>query len=135
MKILVTGTAGFIGSTLALRLLARGDEVIGIDNVNDYYDPTLKEARLARVKAHSGFTEVRGDLENKELIAETFKKHKPNRVVNLAAQAGVRYSLENPYAYITLGLRLNQFCVWLTHQYAIHSAWIGWSPGKPVCSH
>jgi len=100
MKILVTGTAGFIGSTLALRLLARGDEVIGIDNVNDYYDPTLKEARLARVKAHKGFTEVRGDIEDKELVAETFKKHKPNRVVNLAAQAGVRYSLENPYAYI-----------------------------------
>ncbi len=100
MKILVTGTAGFIGSTLALRLLERGDEVIGIDNVNDYYDPTLKEARLARVKAHKGFTEVRGDIENKELVAETFKKHKPNRVVNLAAQAGVRYSLENPYAYI-----------------------------------
>ena len=100
MKILVTGTAGFIGSTLALRLLARGDEVIGIDNVNDYYDPTLKEARLARVKEHKGFTEVRGDLENKELVAETFKKYKPNRVVNLAAQAGVRYSLENPYAYI-----------------------------------
>ena len=100
MKILVTGTAGFIGSTLALRLLDRGDEVIGIDNVNDYYDPTLKEARLMRVKAHSGFTEVRGDLENKDLVAETFKKYKPNRVVNLAAQAGVRYSLENPYAYI-----------------------------------
>jgi len=100
MKILVTGTAGFIGSTLALRLLERGDEVIGIDNVNDYYDPTLKEARLARVKAHKGFTEVRGDIEDKDLVAETFKKHKPNRVVNLAAQAGVRYSLENPYAYI-----------------------------------
>jgi len=100
MKILVTGTAGFIGSTLALRLLDRGDEVIGIDNVNDYYDPTLKEARLARVKAHKGFTEVRGDIEDKDLVAETFKKHKPNRVVNLAAQAGVRYSLENPYAYI-----------------------------------
>jgi len=100
MKILVTGTAGFIGSTLALRLLARGDEVIGIDNVNDYYDPTLKEARLARVKAHKGFTEVRGNIEDKDLVAETFKKHKPNRVVNLAAQAGVRYSLENPYAYI-----------------------------------
>ena len=80
--------------------MARGDEVIGIDNVNDYYDPTLKEARLARVKAHKGFTEVRGDIEDKELVAETFKKHKPNRVVNLAAQAGVRYSLENPYAYI-----------------------------------
>ncbi len=100
MKLLVTGTAGFIGSTLALRLLKRGDTVIGIDNVNDYYDPTLKEARLARVKANKNFTEVRGDIENKELVAETFKKHKPQRVVNLAAQAGVRYSLENPYAYI-----------------------------------
>lgn len=100
MKILVTGTAGFIGSTLALRLLDRGDEVIGIDNVNDYYDPTLKEARLARVKAHKNFTEVRGNIEDKDLVSETFKKHKPNRVVNLAAQAGVRYSLENPYAYI-----------------------------------
>jgi UDP-glucuronate 4-epimerase len=100
MKILVTGTAGFIGSTLALRLLERGDEVVGIDNVNDYYDPTLKEARLARVKAHSGFTEIRGDIEDKQLVADTFKQHKPNRVVNLAAQAGVRYSLENPYAYI-----------------------------------
>lgn len=100
MKILVTGTAGFIGSTLALRLLERGDEVVGIDNVNDYYDPTLKEARLARVKAHSGFTEIRGDIEDKQLVADTFQQHKPNRVVNLAAQAGVRYSLENPYAYI-----------------------------------
>ena len=100
MKILVTGTAGFIGSTLALKLLERGDEVIGIDNVNDYYDVNLKLARLERVKAYDGFTEVRGDLENKELVKETFEKHQPHRVVNLAAQAGVRYSLENPYAYI-----------------------------------
>ncbi len=100
MKILVTGTAGFIGSTLALKLLERGDEVIGIDNVNDYYDVNLKLARLERVKAYDGFTEVRGDLENKDLVKETFEKHQPHRVVNLAAQAGVRYSLENPYAYI-----------------------------------
>ncbi len=100
MKILITGTAGFIGSTLALKLLARGDEVIGIDNVNDYYDVTLKEARLERVKAHAGFTEVRGSLEDRDLIEATFKKHQPQRVVNLAAQAGVRYSLENPHAYI-----------------------------------
>lgn len=100
MKVLITGTAGFIGSTLALRLLARGDEVIGIDNVNDYYDVNLKLARLERVKAHSGFTEVRGNIEDRALMEETFKKHKPQRVVNLAAQAGVRYSLENPYAYI-----------------------------------
>ncbi len=100
MKVLITGTAGFIGSTLALKLLARGDEVIGVDNVNDYYDVNLKLARLERVKAHDNFTEVRGDLENRELMAETFKKHQPQRVVNLAAQAGVRYSLENPYAYL-----------------------------------
>lgn len=100
MKILITGTAGFIGSTLALKLLARGDEVIGIDNVNDYYDVNLKLARLERVKAHDGFTEVRGNLEDRALMEETFKKHQPQRVVNLAAQAGVRYSLENPQAYI-----------------------------------
>ena len=100
MKILITGTAGFIGSTLALRLLERGDEVIGVDNVNDYYDVNLKLARLERVKAHAGFTEVRGNLEDRALMEETFGKHQPQRVVNLAAQAGVRYSLENPQAYI-----------------------------------
>jgi UDP-glucuronate 4-epimerase len=100
MEILITGTAGFIGSTLALKLLARGDEVIGIDNVNDYYDVNLKLARLERVKAHDGFTEVRGNLEDRALMEETFKKHQPQRVVNLAAHAGVRYSLENPQAYI-----------------------------------
>jgi len=85
---------------LALKLLARGDEVIGIDNVNDYYDVNLKLARLERVKAHKGFTEVRGDLEDRDVVAAAFKNHKPQRVVNLAAQAGVRYSLENPYAYL-----------------------------------
>lgn len=100
MKVLITGTAGFIGSTLALRLLARGDEVIGVDNVNDYYDVNLKLARLARVKEYPGFTEVRGDIEDSKLIRDTFAQHKPDRVVNLAAQAGVRYSLENPRAYI-----------------------------------
>jgi len=100
MKVLVTGTAGFIGSHLALRLLERGDEVVGIDNVNDYYDPALKLARLERVKAYERFTEVRGDLEDRALIERTFAEHAPERVVNLAAQAGVRYSLENPHAYI-----------------------------------
>jgi len=100
MKVLISGTAGFIGSTLALKLLARGDEVIGIDNVNDYYDVNLKLARLERVKAHDKFTEVRGNLEDKQLMEATFRKHQPQRVVNLAAQAGVRYSLENPQAYI-----------------------------------
>ncbi len=100
MKVLITGTAGFIGNKLAQRLLDRGDEIIGIDNVNDYYDPSLKEARLAKIKDHPAFTEVRISLEDRQNIEDTFKKHKPQRVVNLAAQAGVRYSLENPHAYI-----------------------------------
>jgi len=100
MKVLITGAAGFIGNNLALRLLERGDEVIGIDNLNDYYDPTLKEARLARVADNPAFTDVRIDLEDRDGMAEVFKKYKPNRVVNLAAQAGVRYSLENPHSYI-----------------------------------
>ncbi len=100
MKVLITGAAGFIGNSLALRLLERGDEVIGIDNLNDYYDPELKKARLARVADNPGFTDVRIDLEDRDGIAEVFRKYRPNRVVNLAAQAGVRYSLENPHSYI-----------------------------------
>ena len=100
MKVLITGAAGFIGSDLALRLLQRGDEVIGIDNLNDYYDPALKEARLARTREHPAFTDVRIDIEDRAGMAELFEQHKPDGVVNLAAQAGVRYSLENPNAYI-----------------------------------
>jgi len=100
MKILITGTAGFIGSSLAIKLLERGDEVIGIDNVNDYYDVNLKFARLERVMAFDNFTEIRGSLEDRDLMEKVFREHQPQRVVNLAAQAGVRYSLENPYAYI-----------------------------------
>jgi len=100
MKVLVTGTAGFIGNHLALRLLERGDEVIGLDNLNDYYDVNIKKARLARVAAYPGFTDVRADLEDKAAIDKLFQDHKPDRVVNLAAQAGVRYSLINPQAYI-----------------------------------
>jgi UDP-glucuronate 4-epimerase len=104
MKVLITGSAGFIGSALALRLLERGDEVIGIDNLNDYYDVSLKQARLQRTADHDGFTDVRIDLEDREGVAGVFRKHQPQRVVNLAAQAGVRYSLENPHAYVDTNL-------------------------------
>lgn len=104
MKVLVTGAAGFIGSALSIRLLERGDEVIGIDNHNDYYDPALKEARLERQKDYLRYTHLRGDLANRTFIEDLFKEYKPNRVVNLAAQAGVRYSLENPLAYIDSNL-------------------------------
>ena len=104
MKILVTGTAGFIGSHLAHRLLDRGDEVIGVDNVNDYYDVSLKEARLARLTGKQGFTEVRKDVADREAMEALFREHQPERVVHLAAQAGVRYSLENPHAYVDANL-------------------------------
>ena len=96
MKILVTGSAGFIGSALSLYLLDRGDEVIGLDSHSDYYSPQLKEDRLARHINHPGYTHVRGNLEDKNCVSSLFENHKPQRVVNLAAQAGVRYSLENP---------------------------------------
>ena len=104
MKVLVTGSAGFIGSALSIRLLDRGDEVIGIDNHNDYYDPSLKEARLARHIDHVNYTHVHMDIENGEAIEELFKENEFNGVVNLAAQAGVRYSIENPLAYINTNM-------------------------------
>ena len=104
MKVLITGSAGFIGSALALQLLQRGDEVIGIDNLNDYYDVSLKQARLQRTLDFDGYTDVRLDMEDREGVAEVFRKHQPQRVVNLAAQAGVRYSLINPHAYVDTNL-------------------------------
>lgn len=105
MRILVTGTAGFIGSHVALRLLERGDEVIGVDNVNDYYDVNLKEARLARIKErHPGFIEERLDISDRAGMEAAFARYKPQRVVHLAAQAGVRYSIENPNAYVDANL-------------------------------
>ena len=104
MNILITGAAGFIGSTLALRLLARGDRVVGIDNLNDYYDVRLKEARLARLRAHAGFEFEKIDIVDRERIARLFAERRFDAVMHLAAQAGVRYSIENPAAYIDANL-------------------------------
>ena len=100
MKILVTGAAGFIGMHTAEVLLARGDEVVGIDNLNDYYDPTLKQARLARLAPNRNFRFVRLDVADRPGMEALFADEKFERVIHLAAQAGVRYSLENPHAYI-----------------------------------
>lgn len=104
MRVLVTGTAGFIGSYVAIRLLARGDEVIGVDNINDYYDPDLKRARLARFANNPAFIDIRADIADRAAMADTFAKYRPHRAVNLAAQAGVRYSLVNPQSYIDTNL-------------------------------
>ncbi len=101
MKILVTGTAGFIGSHVAMRLLKRGDEVIGIDNMSDYYDVTLKQARLARFADNPRYTHIEADLADRDAIEAAFAAHKPQRVVNLAAQAGVRYAATNPHVYVS----------------------------------
>lgn len=101
MKILVTGTAGFIGSHLALRLLERGDEVIGIDNLSDYYDVNLKKARLARFSDHPQYTHLTVDLADRAAIDAAFARYRPKRVINLAAQAGVRYAAENPHIYVS----------------------------------
>jgi UDP-glucuronate 4-epimerase len=100
MKILVTGAAGFIGSHVSHRLLDRGDDVLGIDNLNNYYDVTLKQARLDRLEARAGFRFQKVDVADTDLTAQLFREEKPVRVVHLAAQAGVRYSLENPHAYV-----------------------------------
>ena len=101
MRILVTGTAGFIGSNVAMKLLARGDQVIGLDNLSDYYDVNLKKARLARFDTDPGYTHVHADLSDRAAVEAAFARHKPQRVINLAAQAGVRYAATNPHVYLS----------------------------------
>mgnify|MGYP005849377357 CR=1 FL=1 len=98
--ILVTGTAGFIGSHVAQKLLARGDAVIGLDNLNDYYDVSLKKARLAKFADHPNYSHVHADLADRQAIEQLFAQHQPNKVIHLAAQAGVRYAAENPHVYV-----------------------------------
>ena len=100
MKLIVTGSAGFIGSSLCTKLLERGDKVVGIDNHNDYYDPKIKEARVEKLIKQSNYQHCRIDLSDQKSLENVFKDHRPQQVVNLAAQAGVRYSMENPLAYI-----------------------------------
>lgn len=104
MKVLVTGAAGFIGMHVAQILLKRGDQVIGIDNLNDYYDPQLKRARLDQLNPYANFSFIEGDIADWPSLNGLFERERPNRVVNLAAQAGVRYSLKNPHAYIQTNL-------------------------------
>lgn len=100
MTVLVTGSAGFIGSHVTMRLLARGDRVVGIDNLNDYYDVSLKQARLDRFMGHPGYTHVHADLAERAAMERVFAGHRPRRVINLAAQAGVRYAARNPHQYV-----------------------------------
>ena len=97
---LVTGAAGFIGMHVARNLLERGDSIVGIDNLNDYYDPALKQARLAVLETYPGFTFIKGDIADTEFVTSVFSRHHPEKVIHMAAQAVVRYSLENPSAYI-----------------------------------
>lgn len=104
MRVMVTGSAGFIGSATTLRLLDRGDEVIGVDNMNEYYDVSLKRARLARHLDHPRYVHVHADLADRSAIETAFAAHAPERVVNLAAQAGVRYAAVNPHAYAASNL-------------------------------
>jgi UDP-glucuronate 4-epimerase len=100
MVVLVTGCAGFIGMHVSQALLARGDRVIGIDNLNNYYDVSLKKARLSNLQSNQNFTFLQNDIRDQRSIEEMFRKYQPQKVVHLAAQAGVRFSVENPYSYV-----------------------------------
>ncbi len=142
MKVLVTGTAGFIGSHVAMELLQRGDEVIGFDNLNDYYDVSLKRARLARVEAHERYAHVHGDLADRDAVEALFETHRPDRVVHLAAQAGVRYAAENPHVYIASNvtgfLHVLEGCRRHRVQhlvYASTSSVYGANTAMPFCEH
>ncbi|HEY9080986.1 NAD-dependent epimerase [Magnetovibrio sp.] len=104
MKVLITGSAGFIGNRVSQRLLARGDEVVGIDNLSPYYDVELKKARLAQVIDHPNYTEARFDMADRAAVAKLFEEQRPDRVINLAAQAGVRHSLIAPHDYVDTNL-------------------------------
>jgi UDP-glucuronate 4-epimerase len=99
VKVLVTGSAGFIGSHVVKRLLDRGDHVVGFDNLSDYYDVNLKKARLARFDGHENYTQITADLADRQAVERAFAEHQPARVINLAAQAGVRYAAQNPHVY------------------------------------
>lgn len=101
VKVLVTGTAGFIGSHVAMRLLERGDEVVGFDNLSDYYDVRLKRARLARLEPQAGYTHITADLADRAAVDAAFAAHRPQRVINLAAQAGVRHAASHPHVYVS----------------------------------
>ena len=116
MKVLVTGSAGFIGSALSIRLLNRGDEVVGIDNHNDYYDVELKESRLNRHIEHPNYKHIRMDIEDKSMIESLFKENQFEGVVNLAAQAGVRYSIDEPRTYLSSNIVGTHNIIELAHK-------------------
>ena len=142
MKILLTGAAGFIGMHTSLRLLERGDEVVGVDNLNDYYDVGLKEARLARLRMKSKFSFHKISVEDRASVEKIFEKEKPDRVIHLAAQAGVRYSITNPHVYIDANiqgfLNILEGCRYnnVGHlTYASSSSVYGGNEGMPFSEH